>query len=107
MPGIVDWGNLGSDELGSPADAEVLRAIGGSGLGARREFVSAPRLGGGVRCLDKSEAEGITAEIYCSGSPVTGSNPSYRVPSGATLQSSGGPTHDRDSSLMYSGPPFW
>lgn len=58
MPGIVDWGNLGSDELGSPADAEVLRAIGGSGLGARREFVSAPRLGGGVRCLDKSEAEG-------------------------------------------------
>ncbi|MDK4207308.1 hypothetical protein [Corynebacterium pseudodiphtheriticum] len=26
MPGIVDWGNPGSDELGSPADAEVLRA---------------------------------------------------------------------------------
>ncbi|MDK4297481.1 hypothetical protein [Corynebacterium pseudodiphtheriticum] len=46
MPGILDWGNLGSDELGSPADAEVLRATGGSDLGARREFVSAQRLGG-------------------------------------------------------------
>ncbi|RUP93552.1 hypothetical protein [Corynebacterium pseudodiphtheriticum] len=48
MPGIEDWGNPGSDELGSP----------GSDLGARRELVSAQRLGGGVRCLDKSEAEG-------------------------------------------------
>ncbi|MDC7112169.1 hypothetical protein PQG75_02125 [Corynebacterium pseudodiphtheriticum] len=46
MSGIVDWGNSGSDELGSPADAEVLRATGGSDLGARREFVSAQRLGG-------------------------------------------------------------
>lgn len=26
MSGIEDWGNSGSDELGSPADAEVLRA---------------------------------------------------------------------------------
>lgn len=58
MSGIEDCGNPGSDELGSPADAEVLRATGGSDLGARRDFVSAPRLGGSVRCLDKSEAEG-------------------------------------------------
>ena len=26
MPGIEDWGNPGSDELGSPAEAEFLRA---------------------------------------------------------------------------------
>lgn len=58
MSGIEDWGNPGSDELGSPADAEVLRATGGSDLGARRDLVSAQRLGGGVKCLDKSEAEG-------------------------------------------------